>query len=482
MIDIELFSCAGGMGEGFRRAGIVFDLAFDFAPAHCDSYEKNLGHRPICMDVRQLLEMVRAGWRAEIRLLVADPPCTPWSRAGKRKGTEDDRDMLVDTCELIRRLRPQRYLIGNVPGLDDAPNWHIVQRVIGSLGAEGYCCADFAALDAANYGVPQHRIRPFWFGHLDGPCIQWPAPTHADPDHAAHPSLPGIAPLLPWVSCREALGHLPPDELGRPVNLRRRDCNSDQHGSVLDKPARVVGTSSLSDGNVIVEHPAQARGQITAFGDHHKPSVADRPARSITRNTHGDGTVLINDRHMPSAADQPKPAPVVTAKEDRVKTGLALEMESGQKKRRGSTQGAQWSRVGAVDAPAPTVLTDTDRATGNGVKIEWPWPRPSTTIQRDERIPPPGHHDENWDGGTRSMPGAVILSEKAAAILQGFPEDWHFAGKSKRERWSQIGQAMPPPLAHAVGGAVAAQMRASGLFDDEPKPGGLPAWTRRSTR
>lgn len=28
-----------------------------------------------------------------------------------------------------------------------------------------------------------------------------------------------------------------------------------------------------------------------------------------------------------------------------------------------------------------------------------------------------------------------------------------FSGKTKRARWSQIGQAMPPPLAHAVAGS-----------------------------
>ncbi|HEV2212445.1 MAG TPA: DNA cytosine methyltransferase, partial [Gammaproteobacteria bacterium] len=86
----------------------------------------------------------------------------------------------------------------------------------------------------------------------------------------------------------------------------------------------------------------------------------------------------------------------------------------------------------------------------------WPWPRLSTTICRDERIPPPGHHDEY---SIQSAPDAVVLSELAATILQGFPESWTFAGKTKRARWSQLGQAMPPPLAEAVARAIAEQMR-----------------------
>lgn len=54
------------------------------------------------------------------------------------------------------------------------------------------------------------------------------------------------------------------------------------------------------------------------------------------------------------------------------------------------------------------------------------------------------------------MPNAVILSEKAAAILQGFPRRWKFTGKTKKTRWSQIGMAMPPPLARAVATSIVA--------------------------
>lgn len=60
-----------------------------------------------------------------------------------------------------------------------------------------------------------------------------------------------------------------------------------------------------------------------------------------------------------------------------------------------------------------------------------------------------------------SLPDAIILSELAATILQGFPESWIFIGATKKARWSQIGQAMPPPLATAVARSVAQQIAAS---------------------
>jgi DNA (cytosine-5)-methyltransferase 1 len=424
-------------------------MAVDFDADACDSYERNLGHRPIQLDVRDLLRMAEASCRfGPIDLLVADPPCTPWSHAGKRLGTDDERDMLVDTVALIRALRPQAWLIANVPGLDDGPNWPIVQATIGSL-ARDYYCIDFARLDAADYGVPQHRVRPFWFGHSCAHrCIDWPARTHGSPKECHNESLPGMAALRPWVTCREALSHLSAEELGSPVRLRWRGCKGKQIASVPDRPARVVGTSTLSDGNVLA-HPTEAvrdrraarhpgrkarashldepagvvtckdhggDGCIVFDGPDHRPSRADAPARTLTRNTYGDGALLVNERHPINRPDEP--SFTVTTK--------------------GDGRGAQGACV-----------------------VEWPWDRPATVVHGGDRLAPPGHHEKSFLSDNRGHgPNAVKISEKAAAILQGFPEGWTFAGATKRARWAQIGMAMPPPLAEAVGRSIARVLRA----------------------
>lgn len=418
---LELFPCSGGLAEGFRRAGASPSVAFDYDDDACDSYEANHGHRPIQMDVRDLLRMARGkmlcGWWNDepLRLLIADPPCTPWSRAGKRLGQADERDMLAVTVEIINILGPRSFLIANVPGLDDGPNWPIVQRVIGGIARRGYCI-DFARLDAADYGVPQHRVRPFWYGHMTDawcptPCIQWPARTHASPLECRNETIPGVVPLRPWVTCRDALAHLPAEQLGMPIRLRRRSCSSPQHGSVPGKPARVVGTSNLSDGNVLLlTHPDAGAKDTRPPRPNHRPSRDDAPARTLTRNTHSDGALLVHARHPISEADQP--SRTITTK--------------------GDGRGAQGACV-----------------------LAWTWDRPSTTVTTREAVPPPGHHDAS----ILSMPGAVKLSEKAAAILQGFPESWVFSGKTKAARWSMIGQAMPPPLAEAVARQVVNAMQ-----------------------
>jgi DNA-cytosine methyltransferase len=417
------------MAEGFRRAGLPISMAFDWDDDACASYDANFGHRPIQVDVRDLLRLLEAGASlGHVDLLVADPPCTPWSRAGKRQGLDDERDMLRATVDLVRAIRPSAFLIANVPGLADEPNWPVVQRTIGSL--ESRYAIDFARLDAASYGVPQHRVRPFWYGRdRNTPPIVWSARTHGSPSECSRTNLRLDEPLRPWITCREALGHLAPEERGSPVRLRWRGQNGMKIASTPDEPARVVGTSSLSDGNVLAEPSVATRkhkasrsprashfdepahvvttrdsagdGNILFDGPNHRPSRADAPARTLTQNTHGDGALMV------------------------------------------------------VPEPSRTVRASSGATPDKLIRFGHPSSRadePSLT----------GHHGKSFLSDNRGHgPNAIKLSEKAAAILQSFPAAWVFAGKTKRARWQQIGMAMPPLLAEAVARAIARQLAKS---------------------
>jgi site-specific DNA-cytosine methylase len=103
----------------------------------------------------------------------------------------------------------------------------------------------------------------------------------------------------------------------------------------------------------------------------------------------------------------------------------------------------QCYRFSKPDAPAYTLTELGTRGQRGGNVLEWPWEQPSTTVTTRGAIPPPGHHPE--EGSILSRPGVVLLSERAAALLQGFPLDWKFVGKTKKARWGQIGMAMPMP-------------------------------------
>lgn len=55
---------------------------------------------------------------------------------------------------------------------------------------------------------------------------------------------------------------------------------------------------------------------------------------------------------------------------------------------------------------------------------------------------------------------APKLTLRMTARLQGFPDDWQFAGR-KTAQYRQVGNAFPPPVAHAVGDQIRAALEAA---------------------
>jgi DNA (cytosine-5)-methyltransferase 1 len=94
-----------------------------------------------------------------------------------------------------------------------------------------------------------------------------------------------------------------------------------------------------------------------------------------------------------------------------------------------------------------------DRATRHLSDDGWPWQRPATTLAGDPRVFPPGGHLAN-DGrdNTRMVgrpEGAVRVTLREALTLQSFDPDLPVQG-SRTKQFEQVGNAVPPPLAHAV--------------------------------
>ncbi len=121
-----------------------------------------------------------------------------------------------------------------------------------------------------------------------------------------------------------------------------------------------------------------------------------------------------------------------------------------------------WSGVeewaAQADHPAPTLVGGSwDRGGADlgptGSKRAWARMGVDGATVADA-VPGP---DFVWDP-TVGRSGMVKLTVEQAAILQGFPTDWRFAGK-KTSRYRQVGNAMPPPLARALGLAAAELMR-----------------------
>jgi DNA (cytosine-5)-methyltransferase 1 len=92
----------------------------------------------------------------EIDILTAGYPCQPFSHAGERKGTQDERHLFPYIAEAISNLRPRWVVLENVRG-------HLslgLKEVLAHLASIGYD-ARWQTVRAADAGAPHRRERVF---------------------------------------------------------------------------------------------------------------------------------------------------------------------------------------------------------------------------------------------------------------------------------------------------------------------------------
>ena len=91
-----------------------------------------------------------------VDILTGGYPCQPFSAAGRRKGTNDDRHLWPHVREAIRHLRPRLTILENVAGHRSLG----FDRVLGDMAEDGLHVR-WASLRASDIGAPHHRERLF---------------------------------------------------------------------------------------------------------------------------------------------------------------------------------------------------------------------------------------------------------------------------------------------------------------------------------
>jgi DNA (cytosine-5)-methyltransferase 1 len=108
-----------------------------------------------------------------IDILTAGYPCQPFSQAGLRKGTEDERHLWPYIKEIIRKLRPSYVVLENVRG-------HFglgFREVLSGLTAIGYD-ARWTLIRASEVGAPHRRERLFILAYPNS--ARWPRAQPSD--------------------------------------------------------------------------------------------------------------------------------------------------------------------------------------------------------------------------------------------------------------------------------------------------------------
>ena len=197
MTVLSAFSGLGGLDLGLEAAGFTHVGCIEHDEWARRSLKANRGDEwPVLDpgDISILAPSLRPSAlglnQRDLGLLAGGPPCQPFSKAAQwsaaaRVGLDDVRShCLLDFLDLVKVFLPRALLIENVSGF--------VQGEVSALGliedrlaiinrSEGtHYALQKLVVDAADYGVPQHRHRALLVACRDGEVFQWPKPTHSD--------------------------------------------------------------------------------------------------------------------------------------------------------------------------------------------------------------------------------------------------------------------------------------------------------------
>lgn len=249
---VSLFSGAGGLDLGFKMAGHEVVWANDLYEDAVHTYQKNIGDHIILEDVRN----ISVDEIPDCDIVIGGFPCQGFSVANTKRHIDDERNELYkQLIRIIEDKRPKFFLAENVKGLTNLGKGQVFKMILSDFEYLGYR-VQYRILNAADYGVPQTRLRVIIVGVRSD--IEWeyefPKATH---------SREGRDDLPAWVSVSDALKGLPdPDSENDIPNHTYSKYKLNINGYIghrlldPDKPAPTVTARGDNRGGVVIlPHP-----------------------------------------------------------------------------------------------------------------------------------------------------------------------------------------------------------------------------------
>lgn len=152
---LDLFSGMGGMAVGFVESG--FQVTGVDQEQWCEAVfaENSIGKLLVAnLGTTDVFE--------DVPVVTGGPPCRPWSIINQQLRGEQhpDQPLLDRFFEHVAAIRPELFLMENVPALQSDPIyqgwWRRMEQLGYSLGCDIFCYA--------NYGAATRRQRLFTFG------------------------------------------------------------------------------------------------------------------------------------------------------------------------------------------------------------------------------------------------------------------------------------------------------------------------------
>lgn len=164
---IDLFAGCGGLSLGFKEAGFEVVLAIEKDTSAAETYKYNHPDTKVIVgDITAIHNPKEYTGDVEIDGIVGGPSCQGYSLSGKRDPKDPRNSLFMDFLRFVELYNPKFFVMENVQGMLSMKTKNgenvvdIVDKEIKSLGYN----YEIYKLNAAEFGVPQSRIRIFFIG------------------------------------------------------------------------------------------------------------------------------------------------------------------------------------------------------------------------------------------------------------------------------------------------------------------------------
>uniref|UniRef100_A0A4W3HR48 DNA (cytosine-5)-methyltransferase 1 n=1 Tax=Callorhinchus milii TaxID=7868 RepID=A0A4W3HR48_CALMI len=448
--SLDVFSGCGGLSEGFHQAGISETLwAIEMWEPAAQAFRlNNPGATVFTEDCNVLLKLVMAGektnslgqklpQRGDVELLCGGPPCQGFSgmnRFNSRTYSKFKNSLVVSYLSYCDYYRPRFFLLENVRNFVSFKRSMVLKLTLRCLVRMGYQCT-FGVLQAGQYGVAQTRRRAIVLAAAPGEKLPlFPEPLHVFAPRACQLSVA--------VDDKKFFSNITRTKSAPYRTITVRDTMS-------DLPEIRNGASALE---ISYNGEPQSWFQRQIRGTQYQPILRDHICKDMSALVAG------RMRHVPLAPGSDwRDLPNIEVRLSDGTMTKRLRYTHRDKKNGYSSTGAlrgvcscaEGKPCDSADRQFNTLIPWCLPHTGNrhnhwaGLygRLEWDGFF-STTVTNPEPMGKQGRvlHPEQHR----------VVSVRECARSQGFPDTYRFFGNIL-DKHRQVGNAVPPPLAKAIG-------------------------------
>uniref|UniRef100_A0A8C3QTV2 DNA (cytosine-5)-methyltransferase 1 n=1 Tax=Cyanoderma ruficeps TaxID=181631 RepID=A0A8C3QTV2_9PASS len=447
---LDVFSGCGGLSEGFHQAGVSETLwAIEMWEPAAQAFRlNNPGSTVFTEDCNVLLKLVMAGektnslgqklpQKGDVEMLCGGPPCQGFSgmnRFNSRTYSKFKNSLVVSFLSYCDYYRPRFFLLENVRNFVSFKRSMVLKLTLRCLVRMGYQCT-FGVLQAGQYGVAQTRRRAIVLAAAPGEKLpMFPEPLHVFAPRACQLSV--------VVDDKKFVSNITRTYSGPFRTITVRDTMS-------DLPEIRNGASALE---ISYNGEPQSWFQRQIRGSQYQPILRDHICKDMS------ALVAARMRHIPLAPGSDwRDLPNIEVRLSDGTTTRKLRYTHHERKNGRSSSGAlrgvcscaEGKPCDPADRQFNTLIPWCLPHTGNrhnhwaGLygRLEWDGFF-STTVTNPEPMGKQGRvlHPEQHR----------VVSVRECARSQGFPDTYRLFGNIL-DKHRQVGNAVPPPLAKAIG-------------------------------